>query len=313
MSEPPSFPTLRHEERRGSDRLDGLRPQKPHHGHCGRLGDSCHLSLLQRATVAVRVRLNATLALKGPAMSPSLPTSPALISSQASLLPSFDLYGAAHRGLRWAHSNLMLRLGSTSPGDVTQTESALAELGSLLDLCSVHLNLEDRHYHPALERRRSGSSAATTEAHEQHYRALAALRGLLATVGTDPARWRGLYLAYASFVAEDLLHMGEEETMVQPLFEELYSAAELRKLNDDLVADISPADKVAFLRVMLPAANREGRIALLGPVKAALPPGAFQGLLAALRPTLSKADFDDLVARLSLPRGSAGLTPPGAA
>jgi len=232
-------------------------------------------------------------------MSSSRSTSPTLISSQASRLPSFDLYGATHRGLRWAHADLMLRLGSTSPGDATQTESVLADLGNLLALCNVHLKLEDRHYHPALERRRSGSSAAIAEAHVQHYAALAALRALLATVGPDRARWRGLYLAYASFVAEDLLHMGEEETVMQALFEELYSAAELRKLNEDLVADISPADKLSFLRVMLPAANREGRTALLGSVKAALPPGPFQGLLAALRPTLSGADFEELVASLS--------------
>jgi hypothetical protein len=150
-------------------------------------------------------------------MTSSLPISPTLISSQASRLPSFDLYGAVHRGLRWAHANLMLRLGSTSPGDDgTHTERVLAELGSFLDLCTVHLNLEDRHYHPAPERRRAGASAALADAHAHHYAALAALRALLATAGTDPARWRGLYLRYASFVAEDLLHMGEEETVMQP-------------------------------------------------------------------------------------------------
>ena len=45
-----------------------------------------------------------------------------------------------------------------------QTGRMLAELGSFLDLCTVHLNLEDRHYHPALERRRSGTTAAIAEA-----------------------------------------------------------------------------------------------------------------------------------------------------
>jgi hypothetical protein len=232
----------------------------------------------------------------------NLPVSPTAISSQASRVPSVDLYGAAHRGLRWAHATLLLRLGSTSPGDGAQTAQLLADLGGLLDLCTVHLNLEDRHYHPALERRSPGSSEANAETHTQHYAALAALRALLATVGTDPAGWRGLYLAYASFVGEDLLHMSEEETVMQPRFEELYSPAELRQLNEDLVADISAADKVSFLRLMLPAANREGRIALLGPLQTSLPAGAFQGLLAALRPTLCEADFEYLVANLHASR-----------
>lgn len=220
------------------------------------------------------------------------------MSPQAGQLPSFDMYGAAHRGLRWAHANLMLRLGATSPSDGAQTKRVLTELSSFLDLCIVHLNLEDRHYHPALERRRSGSSAPIAEAHEQHYVALAGLRPLLDTAGADPTRWRDLYLAYARFVAEDLLHMGEEETVMQPRFEELFSAAELRQLNDELVADIGPADKLSFLRIMIPAATREGRVALLEPVRAALPPGPFQGVLAALRPTLPEADFEDLALNL---------------
>jgi hypothetical protein len=240
------------------------------------------------ATVA-----SASACLERTRMSSSLP-SPTLISAAASRLPSFDLYGAAHRGLRWAHANLLLRLGSTSPGNGAQTERVLAELGSFLELCTVHLQLEDRHYHPALERRRSGSSVAIAQAHAQHYAALAALRALLDTVGTDPARWRGLYLAYAAFVAEDLLHMGEEETVMQPRFEELYSALELRQLNQEMVAEISPADKLSFLRIMIPAATREGRLALLEPVRAALPPGPFQGVLAALRPVLAEAELDDL-------------------
>jgi hypothetical protein len=229
-------------------------------------------------------------------MSSSRPPSPALISAQASRLPSFDLYGDVHRGLRSAHANLMLRLGSTSPGNREQAEHLLAELRSFLALCTVHLKLEDRHYHPALERRRSGSSAAIAGAHAQHYAALVALQELLDAAGTDPARWRGLYLAYAAFVAEDLLHMGEEETVMQPRFEELYSAAELRQLNEELVADIGPADKLSFLRIMIPAATRERRRAILGPIRAALPPAPFVGILAALRPVLSDADFDDLTA-----------------
>lgn len=227
-------------------------------------------------------------------MSSSVCVSPALVSSQASRLPAVDLYGAVHRGLRWSHAQLMLRLGTTSPADGAQTQGVLLELGSFLELCIVHLSLEDRHYHPALERRSTGSAAALSRAHLQHYAALTELRLLLHATGTDAARWRGLYLAYASFVAADLLHMAEEETLVQPMFEELYSAAELRQLNEELVADIPPADKLSFLRIMIPAATREDRVAILEPIRATIPAGPFAGILNALRPTLSEADFEAL-------------------
>ena len=90
---------------------------------------------------------------------------------------------------------------------------------------------------------------------------------------------------------------GEPAAVVRPV--RSHSALELRQLNEALVAEISPADKLSFLRLMIPAATREGRLALLEPVRAALPPGPFQGVLAALRSTLSEADFEDLNLSLS--------------
>jgi hypothetical protein len=224
--------------------------------------------------------------------------SPRAVSERASRMPSFDLYGGIHRGLRWSHAQLMQRLGAISPGDRAQTEGALAELEDLLVLCLLHLGAEDGFYHPALERRRPGSTTSLVVEHEQHRAGIAELRALAAVVGTDPARWRGLYLAYTRYVCDDLAHMADEEARIQPLFDELYSAAELRQLNDELVAAYSPAEKLSLLRIMLPAASREGRVALLGAVRAALPPGPFQGLLAALAPALAEAEFQQLKADL---------------
>jgi hypothetical protein len=216
------------------------------------------------------------------------------VSSQGSRLPSFDLYGAAHRGLRRALSQLLLRLGTVSPGDLAQTEAVLAELDSVLHLCSAHLNVETLHYHAALERRRPGSSAELERTHEQHHAAIAELRALAGSAGSDPARWRGLHLAYTSYVAEELCHMADEETVIQPLFEELYSKAELQQLNDELIEEHSPQDQLAFLRHMVPAASREGRLELLQHIQSKVPPGPFQGILAELRPTLSEAEFEAL-------------------
>jgi hemerythrin HHE cation binding domain-containing protein len=215
-----------------------------------------------------------------------------------------DLYGPVHRGLRWAFANLLARLGSTDFGDAREREAALDELDGLLDLCVQHLSHENETFHPALELRRPGSTAALGAEHDQHLVAIAELRALAARIsvrGGDAAAplGRELYLAYSSFVADNLLHMAEEETLLEPLFHAAYSDAELDEMLQGMLARVPPEEKMAFLCVMIPAASREERAKLLVPVLGDAPPPVVQAILSGLRPTLSAADFADLERRLA--------------
>jgi hypothetical protein len=218
-------------------------------------------------------------------------------------LPRIDLYGGAHRGLRLGHTRLLARLGSTSYTERAAVESTLDELEAFLELAELHLRAEERHYHPALERRRPHAAARLDEQHRGHEHAFIELRALAAKLSAAtrdgaPAVGRALYLRYSSFMAEDLAHMAEEELVTLPLFHALYGDAELVEIQSALVADIPPPERVAFLCLMVPASNHEDRVALLGGLKAQLPPPAFAGLVAALRPALPEPELERVVAAI---------------
>jgi hypothetical protein len=70
------------------------------------------------------------------------------------------------------------------------------------------------------------------------------------------------------------------------------------EIQSALVADIPPPERVAFLCLMVPASNHEDRVALLGGLKAQLPPPAFAGLVAALRPALPEPELERVVAAI---------------
>jgi hypothetical protein len=218
-------------------------------------------------------------------------------------LPRIDLYGGVHRGLRLGHTRLLARLGSTSYTDRAAVESTLDELEAFLELAELHLGAEERHYHPALERRRPHAAARLDEQHRGHEHAFAELRALTAKLSAAtrdgaPAVGRALYLRYSSFMAEDLAHMAEEELVTLPFFHALYTDAELVEIQSALVADIPPPERVAFLCLMVPASNHEDRVALLGGLKAQLPPPAFAGLVEALRTALPEPELARAVAAI---------------
>jgi hemerythrin-like domain-containing protein len=224
-------------------------------------------------------------------------------SSRVPALPRVDLYGGVHRGLRLGHTKLLTLLGTTSYTDRTSVERALDELEAFLDLAGLHLAIEERHYHPALEARLKQGAAVLDDQHRAHQRSFAELRKLAAklsaaTTETAPVLGRALYLRYASFVADDLAHMAEEELVILPLFHALYTDDELTAIQTKLVSEIPPREKLEFFRLMLPASNHEQRVIQLAGLKKSLPEPVFQSMVRALYEVLPENDVTTLLAAI---------------
>ncbi|MBU7590603.1 MAG: hypothetical protein KAF42_15485 [Sphingopyxis terrae] len=106
---------------------------------------------------------------------------------------------------------------------------------------------------------------------------------------------RTLYLRFSVFVADDLAHMAEEEQLFLPILQSLFSDAELMDIEDRIMSRVSQDELAAYGRIMLPAATRTERIAMLGAIRANAPADAFVGLLqATARPSLSPDDYRHL-------------------
>ena len=227
------------------------------------------------------------------------------VPSTVPALPSVDIYGPVHRGLRWALTSLLTQMGTTDFADGAQAAETLDDLEGVLYLCASHLAHENRHIHPAIARRRPELAARLDAEHVEHERAIDGLRKASARVAAASpadvvALGRALYLLYATFVGENLVHMTEEETVVQPLLDASYDPAELHALEAQIVGSIGPEEMAAFTKVMVPGNGRDFRVAMLSGAKAAMPPEAFRALLRACRPNLSEADWIDLTTRLEV-------------
>jgi len=210
----------------------------------------------------------------------------------------WDLYGPVHKGLRLAHAQLLIRLGSADT--LAGQRSLLADLSAHLALAASHLAHEEDVIHPALEQVRPGATAFLAAEHLRHHDRLEQLHGMIETVErcpreTRPAYWRSLYLTFAAFVAADLEHMAQEEAVTWPQLCAAFSDEELAALEMRVIGGLSPHELIAFMRIMLPAMSPDERVGLLSGMKANAPPEAYQAVIAqAAAPALTAEEYDHL-------------------
>ncbi|HEX5380460.1 MAG TPA: hemerythrin domain-containing protein [Phenylobacterium sp.] len=216
-----------------------------------------------------------------------------------------DFYGAVHKGLRRALSQILIRLGSADPAD-SDLPGLLADLRDQCRLSEHHLDNEDQVIHPALEARVPGSTQRLSQAHDHHRAAFGEIEAMTRQVEAAPAaakaaRLKALYLRFSVFVAEDFAHMAEEEQFIMPILQSLFTDEELAGMEDRILSALAPEEMVAMGRMMIPAATRTDRISMLGALRANAPAEAFGAIIElAARPALSPADFAHLSEGLGL-------------
>lgn len=197
-----------------------------------------------------------------------------------------DLYYAVHKGIRLANARMLIRLGQADPADEAGTAEVLGALAAHLDLSLGHLTHENEKIHGVVEARLPGGSDHLAEDHDHHLEAFAELRRMaeeVAMAGRDrAAKLRRLYQRFALFVADDLAHMHEEETELMPLIRANFTPDEIDGIEHSIVSAIAPAKMAAFLKVMLGAAARSERIAMVTGMRDAMPSEAFAGLFSAV-------------------------------
>lgn len=220
-------------------------------------------------------------------------------------LPTVDLYGSVHKGLRWALTSMLTRLGTLDAKNPRAIWQLVDDLDGVLFLCASHVAHEERSIHPVLAARRPGALSEAEEEHVHHLRDIEHLRALADALADGPGEKaplvaRALYLRFATFVAETFVHMDHEEMVLQPLLESLLTRDELERLHDDIVGSIGPEEMAAFMRVMIPANDPETRAAMLSGAREAMPAAAFIDMLQSYRSVLSSDDWADLGTRLGV-------------
>lgn len=210
-----------------------------------------------------------------------------------------DLYHAVHKGIRLANARMLIALGQADARDDASIARVLAQLSAHLDLSLAHLTHENEKIHAVVEARIPGGSDHAGDDHDHHLAAFAELRALadaVAMAAVDrAAHLRRLYQRFALFMADDLTHMHEEETLLMPLIAAHFSQAEVLEIEQAIVSGIDPETMVTFLKVMLAGASRSERVEMLTGMQAAMPEAALASLFAAVAgPDWRFGDWDGL-------------------
>lgn len=200
-------------------------------------------------------------------------------------MPRLDLYAPIHKALRAWMFDTVLRVGRTDGVDAAVLQQTLSRVESLLLICEAHIHHEQVFLHPLLEQARHHAAREADQAHLDHAREIARLRDRVWQVREAGADMRGgalmtLYRELALFTAENLTHMHWEETVHNETLWASYPDAQLMQTHDALVQSIGAQEMAETLRHMLPALSPCERIGMLSDMRAKMPPGAFEGVLA---------------------------------
>jgi hypothetical protein len=208
--------------------------------------------------------------------------------------PRHDLYTFIHKALRAYMTHTLLRVGRVDAADEQEVAEVAEEVRTLLDFCASHVHHENEIVHAAMEARRPGSATAIEVEHVHHEATIEGLRMLVGAMATGPAGVQALYRALAAFVAENLVHMEQEETAHNAVLWAAYSDEELRAIEQRIHQRVAPQQMQIAMRWMLPHLTPAERAMVLGGVRAHAPADAFNGLINMVRPLLGQRDWRKL-------------------
>lgn len=216
----------------------------------------------------------------------------------------FNIYAGIHKAVRAFLCDTLARVATLDIEDRQATADTIKQLRDLLRFCSDHIVHEDRFVHPAMERRRPGSSAGTAQDHLHHARTVASLMAASETLEQGapedrPAAWNRLQRELAVFVGENLLHMDTEENANNAVLQACYSDQELVMLHQEILAALTPLEMAMSTRWILIGSSPAERAQLMAGMRADAPPAAFEAMLDLARDSLAPDDWDRLAATLA--------------
>jgi len=222
------------------------------------------------------------------------------------IAPRVDLYAFIHKALRTLMCHTLVAVGSADAGDAAEVEATLAQVRDLTSLCATHVMHENTFVHTAMEARAPGSSAATSQEHAHHSSAIDRLNALADSVAqaSGPARATALnrlYRSLAVFVADNLVHMEEEESANNTVLWATHTDEELLAIEGAIHQVIQPQEMALCMRWMLPGLNAGERAGLLADIRKNAPEPVFEGVLGIARQALTGPDFAKIDLSLAQP------------
>lgn len=147
----------------------------------------------------------------------------------------------------------------------------------LIELLEAHAHYEDTSLHVLLKQKNSDVYKHIEEDHEHLDEQITSLRNLLTKIGeacTEEDKIEAgyqFYLWFRKFSGDNLLHLHEEETIILPELQRLYSDEELKKVEAATYNIMTTQDLVQMMQELFPCMNPSDWEAFLIDIKDAVP------------------------------------------
>lgn len=209
-----------------------------------------------------------------------------------------NIYGFPHKGLKNGLTQLLVSAGKadvTSQSDVIRLKESVRELVMLLNL---HQEAEDSVVIPAIKAKAPGSTDHNEFEHQRLHAQVVAIDTMASEleVGDTALGVSRIFDAVGQFLSDYLAHMADEEGEMNAIIWQHFSDQEILEWQGQIMGKLSPEEKMAWFKYIVPALNPMERQIMLGGVKEAVPIEAYRAIIQMLEDHMSDDELQPLVA-----------------
>lgn len=176
---------------------------------------------------------------------------------------------------------------------------------SLKEMLQNHAQYENDRLHALLKRKHSKIHEHAEVDHAHQDQQLIEIQEMIKKISQTSAEEEKvstgykLYLMYRKFVADNLLHLHEEETMILPELQRLYTDKELKQVEAETYQEMSSEEMIGMMKELFPHMNCSDRLAFLSDIQEAQPEkflAAWRGIAS----TLARSERESLSKQLQI-------------
>jgi Hemerythrin HHE cation binding domain len=213
-----------------------------------------------------------------------------------------NFYRDIHKAVRALLTTLLAETARTDFADAAELAALRTRVDRDFHLLLAHAHHEHTFIDPVLRELAPGLAGELSCAHDAQHVTMAELQAALARV--RPASPGVLSQADAfgadlsRFVAEQLVHMADEEQRAMPLLQAAYSDAELEELHQRILGSIAPDEHMAWFGLMLPSLPVSAAAGLLEGVRLGAPREVYAAVLELAARVMPESAFAAVTRRL---------------
>ncbi len=178
-----------------------------------------------------------------------------------------------HKYVSFALNDLERCIAKTDFREQSQVEMVRRQFDDTVEMLKGHAHYENSRLHTLLKNKGSDLFIDVEEDHQHQDEQIAGLHEILNQIESSTNEQIRLdmgyqfYLTFRKFVGDNLLHLHEEETLILPELQKLYSDEELRAVEFDSYHQMTPDHIHHMTQILFPHMNASDREAILKDIK----------------------------------------------